>query len=192
MKAKRLTRIPGMGLTAMLTLLVVQVLVFGQDASADRKTIVGAWQNQATLVDCTTGAPILFNNCKQILDDVRIFNKEGTLTQIQALDFYRSPSHGIWERGCDSHEPKGQSFSTRHINFRFTPDGQPAGRAEVKECIVLSHDGDSYTATGTVEAFDLQGNAIPDEPLRCTTEIGERFTFPSPLIFSPLPFTPCP
>ena len=41
MKTRRLTLIPRMALPAMLTLMVVQVLVFAQDASAQAKKLEG-------------------------------------------------------------------------------------------------------------------------------------------------------
>jgi hypothetical protein len=53
MQTKRLTPIPGMALTAMLMLLVV--LVCGQDARAAEDIIIGTWNLKAVQVDCDTG-----------------------------------------------------------------------------------------------------------------------------------------
>jgi len=47
MQTKRLIRIPGMALTAMLTLLVVPVLVYGDDARRGADPIVGTWRLEA-------------------------------------------------------------------------------------------------------------------------------------------------
>jgi hypothetical protein len=58
MKTRLRTRAPGMALPVLLTLLVLQVWGFGQDASARDNTLVGTWLLELTGRDCQTGEPV--------------------------------------------------------------------------------------------------------------------------------------
>jgi hypothetical protein len=148
----------------MLTLLVVQVLVCGQDASARENTLIGTWLLELTVRDCQTGEP-LGTPTNQALHTYLPGGSMMGSTNVTAL---RSPSYGIWKRTDKQH------FLATFINFSFNADSTPAGRAEVTERIDFGEDPHTFTATSFVEIFNVDDHMITTI---CVGETAQRFAF---------------
>jgi hypothetical protein len=79
----------------------------------------------------------------------------------------RGPGHGVWEHLTDGH----YSYTVKF--FVFNADGTLAGwRIEMRD-VVVDVSGSSYTATGTSQLYDVNGN--PVGPPVCATETATRF-----------------
>ena len=52
------------------------------------------------------------------------------------------------------------SYILYHISWLFDMNGNLTGTAVFKETMTLSRDGNSFTGTGTVEAFDNDGKSL--------------------------------
>jgi hypothetical protein len=163
MKTRRRARVPGMALPVMLTLLVLQVLVCGQYASARENTLVGTWLLELTVRDCQTGEPI-GTTTNQAL---HTYLPGGSLVGSTNVTALRSPSYGIWKHTDKRH------FLATFMNFSFNADGTPAGRAEVTERIDLGEDPHTFTATSLVEIF-VNDNVVATI---CVGETAQRFAF---------------
>jgi len=141
-----------MALIAMLMLLVVLVLVSGQDARAEENTIVGTWFLEEVGVDCTTGV-VTQTDDFPIFKDLRTFIPRGTLIQTNGTFSFRSPAHGIWQRTT------GQHYITKYTSFAFDADKNSAGfgtpnlRREVEEHFELSKDSNILTGTISIKFF---------------------------------------
>jgi hypothetical protein len=172
MKTQRFTHIPGMALTAMLTLLVVQVLVFGQDARAQEKTIVGTWILRGERVDCATGQPTndtpVFNDQRTYIAGGTIIQTTETLLQTNVITFSRTPCHGIWK------QETVQRYEVFHRCILYNGDN-PAGHQEVTEHTTLSTDANTLTADASVEIFDVNGNLFFTS---CASYAAQRLQFP--------------
>jgi hypothetical protein len=162
MKTRGLTLIPRMALPAMLTLMVVQVLVFAQDTSAQAKKLEGTWRTQLTVTDCQTGEPT--GATAQVLE---IYLSGGSMLQSADATPFRTPGYGIWKPTTK------RNFIATHIFFRFNADGTQAGRRETTLNIELGEDSNEFTATSLSEIFDVDGNLTQTT---CPTEIGQRLT----------------
>jgi hypothetical protein len=65
----------------------------------------------------------------------------------------RGPAHGNWKH------VSGRLYADTHIFFRFDPTtGAFLGTQRIKENVLLSPDGDSYTAVAISDQFDPNGN----------------------------------
>jgi hypothetical protein len=78
----------------------------------------------------------------------------------------RGPGHGIWEHSTNGH----YSYTVKF--FVFNADGTLAGwRIEMRD-VVVDGSRSSYTATGTSQLYDINGN--PVGPPVCATETATR------------------
>ena len=78
----------------------------------------------------------------------------------------RGPGHGIWEHSTDGRYSYTLKF------FVFNADGTLAGwRIEMRD-VIVDVSGSSYTATGTSQLYDINGN--PVGPPLCATETATR------------------
>jgi len=65
----------------------------------------------------------------------------------------RGPAHGTWEH------VSGRLYADTHVFFRFDPTtGAFLGTQRIKENVLLSADGDSYTSLAISDQFDPNGN----------------------------------
>jgi len=79
----------------------------------------------------------------------------------------RGPGHGVWEHLSDAH----YSYTVKF--FVLNADSTLAGwRIETRD-VVVDVSGSSYTATGTSQLYDINGN--PVGPPLCATETATRF-----------------
>jgi hypothetical protein len=126
MKTRRLTLVPRMALAVMLTLMVVQVLVFAQDASARAGNLEGTWRGEFTNIDCQTGEPIAAP-----AQTLETYLPGGSMLQSTSRNIFRTPGYGIWKHTTQ------QNFRATFIILHFKPDGTQAGRSEITQSIEL-------------------------------------------------------
>jgi hypothetical protein len=147
----------------MLTLMLVQVLVFAQGASAQAKKLEGTWRTELTVFDCQTGETT--GATAQILET---YLPGGSLLQSSNSNVFRTPGYGIWKHVTE------RNFIANLVFFRFNADRTRAGKTEATLNIELGEDASEFTATEVVEVFDVNGNLISTT---CPTETGQRLTF---------------
>lgn len=96
----------------------------------------------------------------------------GTMQEFAALvspplPVRRGPGHGVWEHLGDGH----YSYTVKF--FVLNADSTLAGwRIETRD-VIVDVSGSSYTATGTSQLYDVNGN--PLGPPICATETATRF-----------------
>jgi hypothetical protein len=162
-QTRRFTLVRSLALPVMLTLTVVQTLVFAQDAIAQTKKLEGTWRTELTVVDCQTDEPT--GATAQVL---YTFLPGGSVLQSADATPFRTPGYGIWKHTTE------RNFIATHIFFRFNADGTPAGRRETTLNIELGEGSNEFTATSLSEIFDVDGNVIQTT---CPAETGQRLTF---------------
>ena len=141
--------------------------VWSQDRQAlpspTAQTLQGTWRVTRTAVDCITGQDILS------FPAIMTFNQGGTYTGYGVPpggDPGQGTEYGVWQR-----EPGSHNYSNRAVFYSYTAEGDFDGRGEATEAIQLT-TADSFTATGTVQIFDADGNLIATI---CATSTGTRF-----------------
>jgi hypothetical protein len=78
----------------------------------------------------------------------------------------RGPGHGVWEHLTDGH----YSYTVKF--FVLNADSTLGGwRIEARD-VIVDVSGSSYTATGTSQLYDINGN--PVGPPVCATETATR------------------
>lgn len=127
--------------------------------SSKSNLIVGTWQTVVTPRNCQTGVPVA-----PAFPGLLTFNKGGTLTGTSTTV---SSAFGVWER---RHRPGRYSFA--FISLRSSPAGIFIGTQKVRQTVTLEAGGDDFTATGSVEFLDVNGNTIGTG---CSTVTGVRF-----------------
>jgi len=131
----------------------------GQGAMGGK--LEGAWN--VTVNVCNNGPT---------LTRLNTFMFGGTMQEFAAfvspsLAAPRGPGHGVWEHLTDGH----YSYTVKF--FVFNANGTLAGwRIEMRD-VVVDVSGSSYTATGTSQLYDINGN--PVGPPVCATETATRF-----------------
>ena len=136
MQTRQFTLVRNLALPVMLTLTVVQILVFAQDASAQAKKLEGTWRAELTVTDCQTGEPT--GATAQVL---YTFMPGGSMLQSADASPFRTPGYGIWKHTT------ARNFIATHIFFRFNADGTPSGRRETTLNIELGEDSNDFTST---------------------------------------------
>jgi hypothetical protein len=151
MQTRRYTRVPGMILAVMLTLLVGQGLVFGH-GDGDRtepSELEGTWNVTLRFPDCTCGlCPGGVANSP--IPNVNTYLKHGALLVAPGSPF-AGPGQGQWERLSRHH------FVARFTFLAFNPDGSRRGSEVVTKDIRLLGP-DEFKATSTFDFFDTDGN----------------------------------
>jgi len=151
----------------VLALIATTSPVWSQDRQAlqspSAHTLQGTWLVTRHGVDCITGQDILS------FPAIMTFNQGGTYTGYGVPpggDPGQGTEYGVWQRA-----PGSQNYSNRAVFYSYTAEGDFDGRGEATEAIQLT-TADSFTATGTVQIFDADGNLIVTI---CGTETGTRF-----------------
>ena len=126
------------------------------------KNIEGSWDHVTTRLNCQTGAVLGTFQAMFTFSSGGTFWEAGT----NLAPTLRGPSHGVWERDSPG------VYTTAFQFFRFNADGTLAGRQIVRQHIVVSDDGETYTATATAQVLDVAGNVIANN---CASGVGTRF-----------------
>ncbi|MEO6334788.1 MAG: hypothetical protein ABIO91_07370 [Pyrinomonadaceae bacterium] len=149
----------------IITLSVSLLTAFGQQSNKDDNgnTLIGVWQINVTAVDCQTGATV------RTFKSLNTFMQGGTTVEDSSVSsVLRGTSHGIWERSS------GRDYISTFMFFRFNSDGSPNGTQRVRRNIVLGESSDEFTATATVQIYNVAGSLMATG---CSNEAGTRFTF---------------
>ena len=134
----------------------------GKNNERYSRRIEGSWNHVTTRLNCQTGAILGTFQAMFTFSDGGTFWEAGTNT----APSLRGPSHGVWERDSPG------VYTTAFQFFRFNADGTQAGRQIVRQHIEVSHDGESYAATASVQVLDVAGNVIANN---CASGVGTRF-----------------
>lgn len=136
-----------------------------EDAAARRsnsRKLEGVWDLTVTRRDCTTGAAI--GSGPAILT----FARGGTMHDFGSgrPPATRSAGYGVWR-----YQSNGR-YSDAFQFFIYNADGTLAGKQIVREQILLSYDGNSFTNTAASQILDVNGNVTAT---RCSTATATRF-----------------
>jgi hypothetical protein len=151
----------------VLALTATTSLVWSQDtqtlASPNAQTLQGTWRVTRHGVDCITGEEF------SSVPAITTYNQGGTYTGYGVPpggDPGQGTEYGVWQR-----EPGRQNYSVRVVSYAYTAEGDFEARVEATETLHLT-SANSFTATGTVQIFDAEGNLIITI---CATSTGMRF-----------------
>ena len=140
-----------------------------QSEKAPERTLVGVWRVALTPRNCLTGDPLPAPGAPY--QGLYTFHKGGTmsewLTNTFVLPTLRSPGHGVWRKTSG-----WQNYSYAIIFNRYDSLGNITGTQRGRADLVLGETGNTYTSTGTVQIFDLDGNSLGTN---CSTIEGTRF-----------------
>ena len=137
------------------------LLVAGiQGSNTSGGKLEGAWN--VTVHICNNGPTVTRLNT---------FMFGGTMQEIAAfvsplVPVRRGPGHGVWEHLSDGH----YSYTVKF--FVFNADSTLAGWRIERRDVMVDVSGSSYTATGTSQLYDINGN--PVGPPLCATETATR------------------
>lgn len=162
MKNTFLKTIVRAALAILMTAMFAQISVSAQDKII---TLEGSWDVQTTPRNCMTGVPM-----GAATPSMFTFMQGGTTSEFGTRNSptLRGPSHGIWSRASEFHPLYTSAFQF----FRFNADGTHAGRQIVRQQIILSNDGNSFTSSATAQVLDAGGNVISNG---CSNGVGTRF-----------------
>lgn len=148
----------GVGLTAQAR----------SEQAGSKNDIVGTWRMTVTIYDCSTGAE------RPPFQSMISFAEGGTMTETASNTAFqpgqRSPGHGIWT-ATGNHAYK--FISEAYILFTTEPNPPAPGfqRGVQRLTQSIEVNGDQLTTDGSVEFFDVQGNAVMNG---CAKAVGER------------------
>jgi hypothetical protein len=150
-------------------LLVVATALGISDVALAGGRIEGVWSVQVTFLSACgpTGVPVGgLPSIITLTRDGKVIEAPGT-PLIGPLPVLRiSPGLGTWKN------LGGRSYTAAFTFFRINvPANTFAGTQRITEAIDLSKDGEEFTATGTSEVFDTEGNLIQTG---CNTLTGTR------------------
>jgi len=143
-----------------LALMGSQTVALAQDAHS----IVGTWNVSVTVKNCSTGAVI------RTVRSLQMFSHDGSFTET-ASTFLRGSSLGSWDR------TGGETYNATFWFFRYNPTGTFASFAQALDSVTLSDDGNTFTASGTIQDFDASNNLISTG---CVTHSATRLTATPP------------
>jgi hypothetical protein len=132
------------------------------DQSAD-SSVVGFWQFQF-IAEGNVGIPD-----GAILDEgYAQWHQDGT----EIMNSMRPPATsnfclGVWRKAG------GATYDLNHFALSWDANGGFVGRANIRERVTVSHGGQSYEGTETIDQYDATGNVIAHVEGRVT---GTRIT----------------
>lgn len=140
------------------------VLTFTPLVASGAGKIEGAWNVTVTVRICATGQPVA------TVYRMITFADDGVLQEFAAFfsplnPALRGPGQGVW-----SHLANG-NYSYDVQFFRLNADFTLAGWNREHREVVVDKSGTAYTATGTAEIYDLNGNLLTTG---CATETATR------------------
>ena len=116
---------------------------------AGARAIEGVWEPVVTIRDCQTNA-VLFT-----FDSVDSYIQGGSYIG-QGAPPPAVTGYGTWRHVA------GRRFSAVFQFFTYAGDGSLTGRLKVSANILLSADGQSFTARDTTVITDLNGNPVAE------------------------------
>jgi hypothetical protein len=134
----------------------------GRGSRSESRKLVGTWQVQVTVRNCSTGAA-LGNPFPALL----AFQEGGTLTSADTAfsPSLRSPGLGIWRRTAR------RAYAATTYAFLFNATGAWTGTHRIVQTIEIGEDPDQFEGTASVEILDTSGNLTFTG---CSTSAGQR------------------
>ena len=141
----------------MAAILVASVVLAGfahgqksnaPEFSSGKRSIVGTWKNQVSIVDCSTGTVLAS------FPGLLTYHSGGTVSETTGDSPFRSAGAGSWEF------EGSRSFRGKFMFYTFDSSGAPTGSFKVAQSIRLSASGDVLTDTATYEIFDVAGDLV--------------------------------
>jgi hypothetical protein len=170
MQRRWLTALSVIAFASILTLLVGQRSVVGQDDQGEghSKTLAGTWNVTATFPQCTAACP-----CPGGVPNIKIpalhtYVKGGSLVEVPGGTLFRGPGTGSWEH-ADDHQ-----FVARFKFFIFNALGMRTASEEVTSHIDLT-DANTFEAAATFDLFDAAGKQINVGQVCNINETATRF-----------------
>jgi hypothetical protein len=153
-----------LGTLLLLMVLVggVQTIVSAQTVHARHNRIVGLWDVQVTVLNCSTGAQIA------TFPALHKYELGGTA---QVVPGGNNPTGlsahmGIWQ------PVRKNQYQLTFKMFRFDGAGTNIGWVVAENDIAISEDATAYAGSGRAEFFDSNGNS---QGASCPTFTGTRF-----------------
>ncbi|HEX7894493.1 MAG TPA: hypothetical protein VF447_09905 [Terriglobales bacterium] len=132
-----------LGICTILLALATTQAAFAQNSNS----IEGVWNVTVTVTNCQTGAPI------RVVHAIQGFSHDGSFSET-ANTSLRGSSIGTW-----NHDG-GDNYSATYWFYRYTSTGAFASFAYAINKEKLDDDGNHFTASGTIQDFDANGNLI--------------------------------
>jgi len=136
-------------------------MLSAESPAAGPTSIVGVWDVQVTVLDCSTGDPI------GSALGLHKYELGGTAQAVPSTNpAALSASVGVWTNvGKDK-------YRLTLKMFRFDPAGNNIGWAVVRDNIAISKDATLYAGSGQSTGYDLNGNPLGTI---CLSFTGTRF-----------------
>ena len=169
MKSRFLKLTPATMFTSLMMAGAMPIVASAHGDKPPERSLTGAWRVALTPRHCVTGAPLPALGAPY--QGLYTFHKGGTLsewlTNTVVLPTLRSPGHGVWRKAHGRH-----TYSYSIIFNRYDTLGIITGTQQGHAELVLGESGNDYTATSSVQIFDVDGNLL----LRnCSTIEGTRY-----------------
>lgn len=121
----------------------------GRSHAASNNSPEGSWIVNVTLT--SSNPPFKFQA-------LQTYDAGGGLVVTDQTDFnprgLSSPGHGTWVSTGEGH------FATTWLSFFFDAKGNPSGMAKVREVDTVSADGNSFSGSATVTAYNANGKPV--------------------------------
>ena len=152
-----------LGTTLILLVLVggMETAASAQSKSARYNRIVGVWDVQVTVHNCSNGTP-LFNFSALHKYDLGGVGQIVPATNPTGLSAHMS----VWK------PLEKNVYQMAFKMFRFDAAGNNLGWVVVRNDVAITEDGTGYAGSGRAETFDSEGNSVGAS---CPTFIGTRF-----------------
>jgi hypothetical protein len=140
----------------------MRTIVSAQSVNARHNRIVGLWDVQVTVFNCSTGVPL--SNFRA----VHKYELGGTGQVVPATNPAVLSAHmSIWSY------VQQNDYRLAFKMFRFDPAGNSIGWIIVKNNVAINEDATEYAGSGQAEIFDSNGNSVGTT---CPTFTGTRFS----------------
>ena len=143
----------------VLMMSVVALSVASAGNPLQQSRLEGVWDAQVTATDCNGNTTLVFRA-------ITAYHEGGTSTSAtNTSPALQTAALGTWQR------TGMRRFNAPLELFGFNPDGSFAATTKIERQIHLSADGNSYTGTATIAAYDPDGNLLFSA---CATEVATR------------------
>ncbi len=115
--------------------------------------IEGAWKTEVTIRDCATNAALPGGPFPGLIT----FAAGGTVSESAPPppNMQRGPGHGTWRRTGRNTFSEVMAFQRFDLTNTLL-----LGSQEIRATAIVADDSGSYTASGTFESKDMQGNTL--------------------------------
>jgi len=139
----------------------MQTIVAAQSVNARHNRIVGVWDVQVNVLNCSTGAQLASFRA------LHKYELGGTAQVVPATNPAALSAHmGIWNYVQEN------DYKLAFKMFRFDPAGNNIGWVIVRSNVAINEDATEYTGSGQAEFFDSNGNSVGTS---CPSFHGTRF-----------------